>query len=131
MELAARAGSDAGHRLEILDRWYRKQLKLELAPLIAKWEPILGVKAASWGVRKMRTRWGSCNPGAKRLWFNLELAKKPPECLEYVVVHELVHLLERHHDAHFKALMGQFLPQWPRIRDELNASPLAHEKWEL
>ena len=131
MELAVKAGSEAGHRLEILDHWYRKQLKLEIAPLLAKWEPVLGVKAASWGVRKMKTRWGSCNPWAKRLWFNLELAKKPPECLEYVVVHELVHLLERHHDAHFKALMGQFLPQWPRIRDELNAAPLAHERWEL
>lgn len=131
MELAAKAGSEAGHRLEVLDRWYRKQLKLELAPLIVKWELVLGVKAASWGIRKMKTRWGSCNPRTKQLWFNLELAKKPSECLEYVVVHELVHLLEKHHDAHFRALMSQFLPQWPRIRDELNAAPLGHEAWEL
>lgn len=131
MELAVRPGSDAGHKREILDRWYRKQLKLELAPLVAKWEPLLGVKTTSWGVRKMRTRWGSCNPMARRLLFNLELAKKPPECLEYVVVHELVHLFERHHNAHFKALMNQFLPQWPRIRDELNAAPLGHETWEF
>jgi len=131
MGLAVHPGSNAEHRLQVLDRWYRKQLKLELAPLIAKWEQILGIKATSWGVRKMRTRWGSCNPVARRLWFNLELIKKSPECLEYVVVHELVHLLEQHHDAHFRALMSQFLPQWPRIRYELNAAPLGHEAWEL
>ncbi len=131
IELAVRPGSDVGRRREVLDRWYRRQLKISLDPLIAKWEPILGMKAASWGVRKMRTRWGSCNPTAKRLWFNLELAKKPPECLEYVVVHELVHLLERHHNTRFKDLMNQFLPQWLRIRDELNTAPLRHEMWEL
>jgi len=125
MELALRAGSEVGHRRDLLDRWYRKQLKLEIAPLIAKWEPALGVKAASWGVRKMKTRWGSCNVKARRLWFNLELAKKPPECLEYVVVHELVHLLERRHDARFKALMTLHLPQWKQIKKRLNAAPLA------
>lgn len=129
--LAVHPGSNAERRLEVLDRWYRKQLKLALVPILAKWEQILGVKATSWGVRKMRTRWGSCNPVAKRLWFNLELAKKSSECLEYVVVHELVHLLERHHNVRFKDFMNHFLPQWPRIRDELNASPLGHEPWEL
>ena len=123
MELAVRAESEVGHRLDVLDRWYRKQLKLEIAPLVAKWEPTLGVKAASWGVRKMKTRWGSCSVKAKRLWFNLELAKKPPECLEYVVVHELVHLLERRHDARFKALMTLHLPQWRQIKKQLNTAP--------
>jgi hypothetical protein len=131
MELALRAGSEVAHRRDVLDRWYRKQLKLEIAPLIAKWEPALGVKAASWGVRKMKTRWGSCNVKARRLWFNLELAKKPPECLEYVVVHELVHLLERRHDARFKALMTLHLPQWRQIKKQLNAVPLADEPREL
>ncbi len=131
MELAIRAGSEVEHRREVLDRWYRKQLKLEIAPLIAKWEPPLGVKAASWGVRKMKTRWGSCNVKAKRLWFNLELAKKQPECLEYVVVHELVHLLERRHDARFKGLMTLHLPQWKQIKMRLNAAPLADEPREL
>ena len=123
MELAVRAGSDVAHRGDVLDRWYRRQLKLEIAPLIAKQEPALGVKATSWGVRKMKTRWGSCNVKARRLWFNLELAKKPPECLEYVVVHELVHLLERRHDARFKALMTLHLPQWRQIKKQLNAAP--------
>ena len=122
IELAVRAESEVGHRREVLDRWYRKQLKLEIAPLIAKWEPALGVKAAAWGVRKMKTRWGSCNVKARRLWFNLELAKKPPECLEYVVVHELVHLLERRHDARFKAFMTLHLPQWRQIKKQLNTA---------
>ena len=131
MELAVRAGSEVEHRQDLLDRWYRKQLKLEIAPLIAKWEPALGVKSAAWGVRKMKTRWGSCNVKARRLWFNLELAKKPPECLEYVVVHELVHLLERRHDARFKALMTLHLPQWRQIKKRLNSAPLAQEPWEL
>lgn len=125
IELALRAGAEVGHRRDLLDRWYRKQLKLEIAPLIAKWEPALGVKAASWGVRKMKTRWGSCNPAARRLWFNLELAKKPPECLEYVVVHELAHLLERRHDARFKEIMTLHLPQWRQIKKRLNATPPA------
>ena len=104
-------------------------MKSEIPPLLALWQPLLGVEAASWGVRKMKTRWGSCNPSAKRLWFNLELAKKPPECLEYVVVHELVHMIERHHDARFIALMNRHLPGWPRIREALNAAPLANESW--
>lgn len=131
MEMAVRPGSEIAHRRDILDRWYRKQLKLEIAPLIAKWEPALSVKAAAWGVRKMKTRWGSCNVKARRLWFNLELAKKPAECLEYVVVHELVHLLERRHDARFKALMTLHLPQWKQIKKQLNAAPLADEPREL
>jgi len=131
MELAVRAGSDIAHRRDLLDRWYRTQLKLEIAPLIAKWEPVLGVKAAAWGVRKMRTRWGSCNVKARRLWFSLELAKKPPECLEYVVVHELAHLLERRHDARFKALMTLHLPQWRQVKKQLNTAPLADEPREL
>jgi|GEM_PF-3197155 len=89
MEITARPGADADRRRAILERWYRAQLKHDLAPLLSKWETAIGVKTASWGVRKMRTRWGSCNPKAKRLWFNLELAKKSLDCLEYVVVHEL------------------------------------------
>ena len=131
MELAVHAGSELAHRRDLLNRWYRKQLKLEIAPLIAKWEPTLGVKAAAWSVRKMKTRWGSCNVKARRVWFSLELAKKPPECLEYVVVHELVHLLERRHDARFKELMTLHLPQWRQIKKRLNAAPLADEPREL
>ncbi len=131
MEITARPGADADRRRAILERWYRAQLKHDLAPLLSKWETAIGVKTASWGVRKMRTRWGSCNPKAKRLWFNLELAKKSLDCLEYVVVHELIHLLERRHDARFKELMTKHLPEWRSIRESLNAAPLGQEPREL
>lgn len=89
----------------------------------------LGVDVAAWGVRKMRTRWGTCNIEARRIWVNLELAKKPPLCLEYIVVHEMVHLLERRHKDRFLALMDKHLPNWRVMRDELNREPLAHEHW--
>jgi hypothetical protein len=129
LELSVHPGSDSAHREAVLYRWLRKELKTAIPPLLELWQPILGVDAASWGVRKMKTRWGSCNTSAKRLWFNLELAKKPPECLEYVVVHELAHLIERRHDARFTALMTRHLPGWPRIREALNAAPLADESF--
>ncbi|WFN37620.1 M48 family metallopeptidase [Methanomicrobium antiquum] len=78
----------------------------------------------------MKTKWGSCNTGAGRIWVNLELAKKPPLCLEYIIVYEMVHLLERHHNDNFRQLMDHFMPQWKLYRDELNKSPLAHENWD-
>jgi predicted metal-dependent hydrolase len=78
----------------------------------------------------MKTRWGTCNEQARRIWLNLELVKKPPQCLEYIVVHEMVHLLERHHNERFVAYMDEFMPQWRLFRDELNQAPLAHETWE-
>ena len=113
----------------MLNDWYRHHLKALLPDLIARWEPVVGVQVADWGVKKMKTRWGSCNTQECRVWLNLELAKKPPHCLEYVLVHEMVHLLERHHNAHFTALMDQYMPQWRLYRDELNQAPLAHEEW--
>ena len=100
-----------------------------IPPIVEKWEPELGVQVADWGIKKMKTKWGSCNIEARRIWFNLELAKKPVQCLEYIAVHEMVHLLERHHNDRFKALMDKFLPQWRLCRDELNRAPLAHETW--
>ncbi len=113
-----------------MTEWYRAELKRVLLDMIAQWEARIGVQVAEWGVKRMKTRWGTCNIGAKRIWLNLELAKKPPHCLEYVVVHELVHLLERRHNDRFKAFMDQFMPQWRHHRDELNRGPLAHEEWE-
>lgn len=110
-------------------QWYRQQLKVILPDLIAKWEPVIGVQISSFGVKKMRTKWGSCNISARRIWLNVELAKKPQHCLEYIVVHEMVHLLEKHHNARFIGFMDQFLPQWRTYRDELNRYPLAHEDW--
>ena len=86
-------------------------------------------EVSEWAVKKMKTKWGACNNEARRIWLNLELAKKPAQCLEYIIVHELVHLLERHHNDTFTALMNQFLPQWRARRSELNAAPLAHATW--
>jgi predicted metal-dependent hydrolase len=104
---------------------YRK-----IPALIAKWEPKIGVEVAEWGIRKMKTRWRTCNIKARRVWLNLELAKKPASCLEYILVHEMVHLLERHHTERFREWMDKFMPQWRLYRDELNRAPLAHENWE-
>ena len=125
LQLRIRPGESAVDRAAALERWYRRRLHAQMAELISKWAPIVGVGVAEWRIKKMRTRWGSCNCVARRLWFALELAKKPPACVEYVVVHELAHLLERRHDARFKALMDAFLPTWRLHRRELNRAPLA------
>jgi predicted metal-dependent hydrolase len=124
-----RPGTDRDKREQLLYGWYRRHLKELVPDLIAKWQPIIGVQVDDWGIKRMKTRWGSCNARDHRVWLNLELAKKPPRCLEYVLVHELVHLLESHHNDRFKTLMDQFMPQWRLHRDELNQSPLAHEEW--
>jgi hypothetical protein len=112
-----------------MQTWYRKDLKARIPALIEKWEPLIGVKVQFWGVKKMKTKWGSCNSRAGRIWLNLELAKKPVQCLEYIVVHEMGHLIERHHNDSFKDLMEHLMPQWRLYRDELNWAPLGHEKW--
>ncbi len=129
LELFVRAEMTVGQRRRVLEDWYREQLRGRIPALLAQWQPVLGVAAAEWGIKKMKTRWGSCNIRARRVWFNLELAKKPAQCLEYVVVHELVHLLERNHNARFKALMDQHLPTWRACREELNRAPLGHDPW--
>ena len=129
MDLFVRAKSSAVQRELVLRRWYRGQLKLVASGLLKQWEPILEVRSAAWGIRKMKTKWGSCNVQARRVWLNLELAKKPERCIEYIVLHELVHLLERRHNERFVALMDQYLPHWRMLRDELNQAPLGHEDW--
>jgi predicted metal-dependent hydrolase len=129
LDLFVRPGSNAEQRQAVLLRWYRAQLKLLIPPLLARWQPILRVRATAWGVKRMKTKWGSCNAAAARLWFNLELAKKPVRCLEYIVLHELAHLRQRHHDEKFIALMDKHLPQWRHARDVLRATPLGHENW--
>lgn len=122
-------GTSRDNRERALHEWYRAELKKQVPDLLAKWEPIIGQPVAAWGIKRMKTKWGSCNIAQRRIWLNLELAKKPPECLEYILVHELVHLLERHHNDTFRAYMNKFLPQWQLHRDVLNSSPLAHEEW--
>lgn len=129
MVLHTRPGADRDRREKTLNDWYRAELKRVIPGLIEKWSPVVGVEVTDWGVKKMKTRWGSCNPRVRRIWLNLELAKKRPECLEYIVVHEMVHIIERLHDEGFKDLMDTFMPQWRTFRDELNRAPLAHENW--
>jgi hypothetical protein len=130
LDLFVRPESDTAQRERALLAWYRQQLKAAIPPLISKWEPIIGVDVADWGVKRMKTKWGSCTIEARRIWLNLELVKKPPRCLEYITVHEMVHLLERLHNERFVAYMDEFMPQWRLFRDELNQAPLAHETWE-
>lgn len=127
--LSVRPGTDTGRRQEIVEAWYRERLKEAVPPLLARWQPRLGVEAGRWFVQRMKTRWGSCNHAARTIRLNTELAKKPPECLEYIVVHELVHLLEPTHNARFVALMDRFLPTWPVHRDVLNRLPVRQETW--
>lgn len=119
---------DADQRGRLLQRWYRAHLREAASPLIETWAAKLGVSVRGWGIKKMKTKWGSCNATARRIWINLELAKKPPACLEYVVVHELAHLVARHHDARFLNLMDRYLPNWPHHRAQLNASLLPTER---
>lgn len=130
LTLQVRPGTGRDARDAVLQRWYRRRLSLRLPVLLAKWEPRVGVAAADVRIRRMKTRWGSCNPDARRIWLNSELARKAPACLEYVMVHELVHLIERRHTARFGSLMDRFLPRWRAHRDELNRAALAHEEWK-
>lgn len=127
--LSVRPGSDRDAREAVIHRWYRQHLRSELPPLLEKWELKLGVSVNEVRIKRMKTLWGSCNVEAKRIWMNLELAKKPESCLVYILVHEMVHLLERTHNDRFRELMDKFLPQWRTYRDQLNRAPLAHEHW--
>ena len=117
-------------RRAVLEAWYRDKLKDAIPPLIAKWEKLVGVQIKKFYVRRMKTKWGSCNPTVKSIRINTELAKKPPECLEYIVVHELVHLIEPTHNSRFLALMDHLMPKWSFYRDSLNEAPLAYEEWD-
>lgn len=129
MDLYIRPNSCVGKRQSILDEWYRQRMK-ELVPgFIAQYEKAMKVQVSEFGIKKMKTRWGTCGIRAKRIWLNLELAKKPIECVEYVVVHEMAHLLERNHDKRFIAVMDRYLPKWRFHKEELNRRPLRHENW--
>lgn len=129
LDLYVREGSDKAQRERVLLAWYRQHLKELIPSLIAQWETVIGVQVADWRVKQMKTKWGTCNIEAGRIWLNLELAKKSAQCLEYIIVHEMVHLLERHHNDHFAELMNKFMPQWRLHREELNRSALGHEEW--
>ena len=130
MVLQARPGTSRSRRSEIVEEWYRSQVREASIPLIAKWEKVLGVQVRRLFVQKMRTRWGTCNHRAGRIRLNTELAKKPRICLEYLVVHEMAHLLEPSHNARFIALMDRHMPAWRSIRQTLNRLPVRHEDWK-
>jgi predicted metal-dependent hydrolase len=129
LQLQVRPGTDRDARERVLNGWYRQRLRALVPLVLAKWEAVLGVQAADWGIKKMKTKWGACTVEARRIWLNLELAKKPVQCLEYIIVHELMHLIERHHNERFVSLMDEHLPQWRHQRQLLNEAPLGHAEW--
>lgn len=129
MLLYVRPGTGVEKRQEVLEEWYREQLKIAVPSLIAKWEPLMGVKVERFFVQRMKTRWGSCSPESGSIRLNTELAKKPLECLEYLVVHEMTHLLEATHNDRFLSLLEQFMPKWKFYKAELNRLPVRHEEW--
>lgn len=129
MILRVRPHTDEGKRQAIVDEWYREQIKSAVPPLLDRWQPRIGVQVSRFHVQRMKTKWGSCNQAAGTIRLNTELAKKPPECLEYIVVHELIHLLERTHNARFISLMDRFMPNWQFHRQLLNRLPVRREKW--
>lgn len=129
LELHVAGVKERERREALLNAWYRALLRERIAELVSKWQPRIGVQVKDWRIRKMKTRWGACNRDAGRIWINLELAKKSPSCLEFIVVHEMVHLLERHHNDRFRELMDAALPQWRLNREQLNRAPLRHEDW--
>lgn len=129
IQLYVKTGTTADSRARLLTEYYRQVLKLRIADLLKYWQTRIDLRPEAWGVMRMKTRWGSCNTERKRILLNLELAKKPPECLEYILVHELVHLLERNHNERFRSLMDRYLPDWRERRDLLNRMPLAHDLW--
>ncbi len=130
IRLYVKPDASSENRRAVLTTWFRKQLKLQIPGLLAKWEGIIGVKPSFWGVKAMKTKWGACNAQEKRIWINLELYKKPINCLEYILVHEMVHLLESSHNEVFVAYMNKFLPNWRKHREELNSLPIRHTEWE-
>lgn len=129
MEMCIRPNTGSKKRQEILDEWYRQNLKEILPGIISQYEKIMKVAVNEFGIKKMRTRWGTCSRVPKRIWLNLELAKKPREHIEYIVVHEMTHFLERRHNERFVTFMDQFLTKWRFYKEGLNRIPLRHENW--
>jgi hypothetical protein len=127
--LRVRPGADDETKEAVVANWYRRLLKSALPPLIGVWEPRLSVTVSGFFVQQMKTKWGSCNPTSRTIRLNTELAKKPKECLEYIVVHEMIHLLEPTHNARFVAMIDQSMPTWRLYRDILNRLPVRHENW--
>ncbi|MBI9050788.1 MAG: M48 family metallopeptidase [Anaerolineaceae bacterium] len=124
--LSVRPNSDRAKREEVISAWYREEVRKAVEPIIPQWEKEMAVRVNQLFVQRMKTRWGSCNPHKGNIRLNTELAKKPRNCLEYILVHEMVHLLEPTHNTQYTKLMDQFMPQWRHYRDELNQAPLGY-----
>ena len=129
IDLFVRPNSTLEQKQFAINEWYRAELKKIIPGLIEKWEQKIGVKVSDWQVKQMKTKWGTCNIEEKRIWINLELVKKPINCLEYILVHEMLHLIERHHNDRFIALMDKYIPQWKFFKEELNRFPISHGEW--
>ena len=129
IDLFVRPGTPGAKREALLAAWAREHLIAVLAPLVERWQERIGVYAAEWGVKRMKTKWGSFSTSSRRLWFNSELVKHSPVCVEYVVVHELLHLLDPTHGPFFVTLLDCYFPRWRATRSRLNAAPLGHERW--
>lgn len=130
MILGVRPGTGRAARDGIIAAWHRELIKAEVPDRIAKWEPLVGARVRQVFVQQMKTQWGSCNPRARTIRLNTELAKKPKDCLDYIVLHEMVHLLEPKHGERFVALMDRFMPRWQFVRRKLNSLPIRHADWE-
>ena len=130
MIIRVRPGTDEYKRRSITEEWYRGQIRDAVPGIISKWKSLIEVKVERFFVQRMKTKWGSCNHRTGSIRLNTELAKKPPECLEYIVVHEMVHLLEPTHNARFISLIDQFMPKWKYFKEQLNRYPVSHEDWK-
>lgn len=122
--LTVRKESTAKQREAFVNEWYRSLLKEKIEQYLPKWEKITGLYCDSWQTKNMTTRWGTCNTNTRKIWLNLQLAKKPIECLEYVLLHELAHLKVRNHSKDFVAIMDQYMPYWRDVKQRLNDSKL-------
>ena len=129
IELYVRPDTSIEKKRVVLKEWYRQKLKEIVPEYIVYWKKKMRLEDVEYAIKKMKTKWGTCNREAKRIWLNLELAKKPKECIEYIIVHEMIHLLERHHNERFIAYINSYLPKWRFCKEELNKSPWRHENW--
>jgi len=128
--LSVRPNSNRAKREQVMMDWYRKELRAIAGGLIERWQKTIDVQLCAWGIKRMKTRWGTCNQKAGRIWLNLELAKKPEHCLDFIIVHEMTHLLERSHNDRFRAHLDRFMPRWRQHKEELKRSVLSYESWD-
>ncbi|GAG15423.1 unnamed protein product, partial [marine sediment metagenome] len=130
IDLYIKDNTDFKKKEKLIENFYRSEIKKQIPNLLDKWEKIIDIDVNEVRIKKMKTKWGSCNPKEKRIWLNLELAKKPLHCIEYVIVHEMIHFIEKNHSDKFRHLIGLHLPQWEQYKKELNNSILSYSNWK-